>query len=185
MNAFKLRMAAHQIHSGGIIAYPTEAVYGLGCDPFDFDAVTKLLALKQRPVEKGLILIAANFVQIEPLISPLNKQQKQILQKSWPGPTTWLIPASTKAPPWITGTHNSIALRITNHPLANSLCETVGHPIVSTSANISQQKPARCALDIMRYFGQELDYILTGPLGNSKNPTQIKDLLSGQTLRLS
>lgn len=183
MSHFKLNLAAHFIRHGGIVAYPTEAVYGLGCDPFNANAVLNLLALKQRPVDKGLILIAAGFAQIEPFIVPLTTAQKQRLKKTWPGPTTWLIPASPSVPKWITGKHNSIALRITAHPMARALCQKVGHAIVSTSANLSQHAPAKTSLTIRRYFHNDLDYILTGPLGGLDKPTAIKDLITGINLR--
>lgn len=183
MNNFKLRQAASHIWRGGVIAYPTEAVYGLGCDPLNQDAVMRLLELKQRPVEKGMILIAARFSQIEGFIQPLTAQQHRQLTQTWPGPTTWLLPASTSAPAWITGRHDRIAIRITAHPLAQALCNIAGQAIVSTSANISQHPPAKTSLTVRRYFADRLDYILTGPLGNLDKPTVIKDLLTRKVLR--
>ncbi|MGD8591712.1 MAG: L-threonylcarbamoyladenylate synthase [Gammaproteobacteria bacterium] len=183
MSDFKLRLAARCILDGGIVAYPTEAVYGLGCDPFNGDAVHRLLTLKQRSVDKGVILIAANYAHIEPFIEPLTAKQLKFLHTTWPGPTTWLLPAQSSAPQWITGKHDQIAIRITAHPLAKALCETVGQAIVSTSANISNQPPAKTPLAIRRYFHNALDYILTGSLGNLDKPTPIKDLLTGHSIR--
>lgn len=183
MSDFKLNRAARYIRQGGIIAYPTEAVYGLGCDPFNAAAVLRLLALKQRAIGKGIILIAADFTQIEPLILPLTADQKQCLETSWPDPTTWLVPVKPTVPVWVTGAHNRIALRITAHPLAKTLCEKVGHAIVSTSANISQQQPARSSLTVRRYFHNQIDFILTGSLGRLGKPTTIKDLLTGAIIR--
>ena len=183
MRHFKLNLAAHFIEQGGVVAYPTEAVYGLGCDPYNADAVLRLLDLKQRPVDKGVILIAASFSQIEPFIVPLSAAQKQKLANSWPGPTTWLLPANHSVPRWITGKHDSIALRITAHPIANALCQKVGHAIVSTSANISRRAPAKTPLTIRRDFHNNLDYILTATLGGLDKPTVIKDLITGESLR--
>ena len=183
MSHFKLRLAARCIRQGGIIASPTEAVYGLGCDPYNAAAVLRLLALKHRPADKGVILIAANFAQIQPWIQPLSKQQKRRLDQSWPGPTTWLLPASPAVPVWIRGKHDRIALRITAHPLAKALCETTGSAIVSTSANISQQNPAKSVMSVRRYFADRLDFILAGPLGGLAKPTTIKDLITGETTR--
>ncbi|WP_455210782.1 L-threonylcarbamoyladenylate synthase [Kaarinaea lacus] len=183
MSDFKLRLAARCILQGGIVAYPTEAVYGLGCDPLNAGAVLRLLALKQRSVDKGVILIAADYSQIEPFIMPLTASQRQLLNNTWPGPVTWLLPAQTSVPQWITGKHERIAIRITAHPLAKALCETVGQAIVSTSCNISQQPPAKTPLTIRRYFHNTLDYILTGPLGGLDKPTIIKDLITGSTVR--
>lgn len=183
LSNFKIHLAAHHIRKGGVIAYPTEAVYGLGCDPFNGGAVLRLLELKHRPWDKGLIVIAADFSQIKPFVQPLTATQRQRLQQSWPGPATWLIPAKPNLPPWITGKHHSIALRITSHPIANALCKAVGHPIISTSANISQDAPAKSPLTVRRYFPGKLDYILSGPLGNLDKPTPITDLITGQTIR--
>ena len=183
MSDFYLRLAARYIQQGGVVAYPTEAVYGLGCDPLNGDAVLRLLTLKQRSVDKGVILMAASFTQIESFIAPITEQQRQLLHNTWPGPTTWLLPVQQWVPQWITGKHERIAIRITAHPLANALCETVGHAIVSTSANISQQPPAKTPITIRRYFKNELDYILTGPLGGLDKPSEIRDLITGDRLR--
>lgn len=188
MRTFNLTQAARCIHQGGIVAYPTEAVYGLGCDPLNAAAVLRLLALKGRSVDKGVILIAANFAQIQPYISALTAEQKQQLDQTWPGPTTWLLPTNPAVPKWIRGEHdhaqgNRIALRITAHPLAKALCETTGYAIVSTSANFSNHPPAKSALTVRRYFDNKLDFILTGALGGLPKPTTIKDLISGKTTR--
>jgi len=155
----------------------------LGCDPLNGDAVLRLLALKQRSVDKGVILIAANYAQIEPFIAPLTAKQRQLLLKSWPGPITWLLPAQTAVPRWIIGNHDKIAIRLTAHPLAKALCETAGQAIVSTSANISQHPPAKTPLTVRRYFHNALDYILTGSLGGLDKPTAIRDLSTGARLR--
>lgn len=183
MTEFKIGLAAHYIRQGGIIAYPTEAVYGLGCDPFNGEAVLRLLSLKQRSWEKGLIIIASDTTQIAPFIAPLSASHQSRLQQSWPGPTTWLIPANPHLPRWITGKFHQIALRVTAHPVANALCKAVGHAIISTSANISQQPPAKSALRVRQYFDDQLDYILSGPLGSLQKPTTIKDLVTDQTIR--
>jgi len=183
LSEFNIHLAAHHIRQGGVIAYPTEAVYGLGCDPFNSAAVLRLLTLKQRAVGKGVILIAADFSQIESFIQPLTATQRQRLLQSWPGPATWLIPASPDVPRWIVGDHACIALRIPAHPIANALCKAVGHAVVSTSANVSQQTPARSPLAVRRYFKDQLDYILSGPLGQLDKPTPITDLITGRTVR--
>lgn len=177
--------AAEVIKRGGVIAYPTEAVYGLGCDPRNADAVQRLLQLKQRKTEKGLILIASSFEQIEPLIKPLDKKIRSRLDKSWPGPVTWLLPAHPEAPKWITGAHKKIAIRITAHPQASALCEALEGPIVSTSANCHMQQAARTAMQVRRIFTNQLDYILPGNVGNQNNPTEIRDAETNQLIRTS
>jgi len=179
----QLRIAARVVRAGGLIAYPTEAVYGLGCDPCDESAVMRLLALKRRSINKGLILIAADFVQLEPFLHPLSPSNRARVESTWPGPQTWLVPAKLGVPRWLTGQHDTLAVRVTGHPLAAALCRSCGHPLVSTSANISTRPPARSALAVRRQFGQQLDYVLSGPTGSRAKPTAIQDLRSGQVVR--
>jgi L-threonylcarbamoyladenylate synthase len=181
----RLHHTARVIHLGGVVAYPTEAVWGLGCNPFDAEAVEHLLVLKQRPVSKGLILIAANIEQLEPFIDHLDDLQIQRMKNSWPGPFTWLVPNNQRAPSWITGDFNSLALRVTDHPVAASLCKAYGGVIVSTSANVQGQPPARSRLDLRRHFGNSLNAISPGEVGKRTNPSEIRDLLTGQIVRPS
>lgn len=171
------------LKQGGVIAYPTEAVFGLGCDPFNPDAVERLLAIKQRPVEKGLILIAANWQQVAALTAPLTAAQLQPVFATWPGPITWVFPAAAKVPAWLRGEHTSIALRVTAHPLAHALCEAFDGPLVSTSANLSGQSPARTSDEARAQLDHSIDLILEGAVGQRANPTQIRDVLTGQILR--
>ena len=183
MNHWQLRQTARIIGQGGIIAYPTEAVFGLGCDPLNPNAVMRLLALKHRPVEKGLILIASNIEQLDPFMAQLNTKQQDTLMASWPGPATWLVPARPETPIWLKGHHDTIAVRVTDHPIAAALCQTVEHALVSTSANQTGQQPAKRPIQVRRYFHNTLDRIVTGPLGNLANPTAIRDLHSKQLAR--
>lgn len=183
MSPWHLRQAAHVIHGGGIIAYPTEAVFGLGCDPLNSEAVFRLLDIKQRPVEKGLILIAANLDQLTQFIGPLSKADRGKLQASWPGPNTWLLPARPETPYWLRGDHETIAVRVTAHPGASALCRVANQAIVSTSANLSGRKPARSSLQARRQFGNQLDMILNGALGKEDRPTTIRDLSTDKLIR--
>jgi L-threonylcarbamoyladenylate synthase len=175
--------AARQVRAGGIIAYPTEAVYGLGCDPDDGVAVLRLLEIKQRPLDKGLILIAAQFAALQSYLAPIGKTQLIKLRRSWPGPVTWVLPAHPDVPFWLRGKHSSLAVRVTAHPLAAALCHASGGVLVSTSANISTRPPARSALAVRRRFGTCLDYIVSGSLGDRSKPTPIYDAISGRVLR--
>lgn len=180
-----LRQAARVLYAGGLIAYPTEAVYGLGCDPANGTAVARLLELKQRPIEKGLILIASKMDQLEPYIDwqALNEAQRARILQSWPGPYTWLIPALPRAPVWLRGQHASLAVRITAHPIAAALCGAAGSALVSTSANLSGHRPARSALEVRQALGDRLDYILPGTVGGATNPSTITDAVTGRVVR--
>jgi L-threonylcarbamoyladenylate synthase len=180
---WQLAQAARIVNAGGVIAYPTEAVYGLGCDPRDGAAVLRLLELKQRPLDKGLILIAAEFAALQPYLAPLSATLRTKLLKSWPGPVTWLLPARPEAPFWLRGKHAALAVRVTAHPLAAALCRACGGVLVSTSANISNRPPARSALAVRRNFGSAIDYVLSGALGGRDKPTPIYDALSGRVVR--
>lgn len=180
---FQLAAACRSLRAGGVIAYPTEAVWGLGCEPFDADACARLLALKQRDWRKGLIVIAADVVQLKPYIGEVSLKQLQPALQSWPGPTTWLVPASTAVPQWVCGLHDRVALRVTAHPVAAALCRAYGGALISTSANIAGRAPARRLTQVRARFGNELDALLTGALGDRKNPTTIRDLGTGKLLR--
>lgn len=183
MRGFPLRTARRYLEAGGIIAYPTEAVFGLGCDPLNPEAVMRLLAIKQRPWQKGMILIASNQSQLTPYLQPLDASTAQQLSDTWPGPVTWLLPARDDVPWWLRGTHRTLAVRVTAHPLASALCEAFGGPIVSTSANLAGHEPARRALTVRRELGEQVDYILHGALGDSHRPTEIRDAQTGRIIR--
>jgi L-threonylcarbamoyladenylate synthase len=183
MNRLRLRAVARIVEAGGIVAYPTEAVYGLGCDPLNEQAVRRLLALKRRPLHKGLILIAADLTQLTPFLQSLSSDDQTRLAATWPGPYTWLIPTRADTPYWLRGRHDTLAVRVTAHPLAAALCQTCGQALVSTSANFSGHPPARNALAVRRQLGRSIDALLPGPTGGAAKPTEIRDLRSGQLMR--
>jgi L-threonylcarbamoyladenylate synthase len=177
--------AAKILEEGGVIAYPTEAVYGLGCDPFNEPAVMRVLKLKNRMPDKGVILIAHDWKQLQPLVQYLPPDRMQPIFDTWPGPVTWVFPASELVPIWIRGTHLTIAVRVTNHPIASLLCKEFGNPIVSTSANIEGKEPARDEETVKKIFNDKIDLLVSGFVGDAKNPTEIRDALSGKILRRS
>lgn len=184
MTTFQIRQAVSLMRAGGVIAYPTEAVWGLGCDPHNYQACQALLQIKQRPVEKGMILVAADMQQLARLLDPLTPAQRQCLAASWPGPRTWLIPDSQQLVPWwIRGDHQSVAVRVSAHPLVKALCQAFGGPVVSTSANKASRPPATSRIQLEKALGRELDYVLPGKLGGDDRPSMISDLLSGQRIR--
>ncbi|QLH42100.1 MAG: threonylcarbamoyl-AMP synthase [Coxiellaceae bacterium] len=178
----EINKAVSIVLKGGVIAYPTEAVYGLGCDPFNQSAVERLLKLKNRAVDKGLILIAAAWELLEELVLPIDPERLALVQASWPGPYTWIFPAS-KTPSWIRGKHSSVAVRVTAHPIAKVLSQQFGKPLVSTSANREGDAPARDAAMVATLFGRDVDYIVPGPVGHLANPTVIRDAITGEVVR--
>lgn len=175
--------AVQCLQAGEVIAYPTEAVFGLGCDPASETATRKLLALKDRPAEAGLILIADTFDRFEPYIKPLKAWQKERALATWPGPVTWLFPRGESVPDWLAGKHETIALRVTAHPVCRALCAAFGGAIVSTSANPRQGEPARSAAGVEAYFGSALCGTVVGELGGENRPSEIRDLATGRVLR--
>ncbi|MGD9888715.1 MAG: L-threonylcarbamoyladenylate synthase [Halothiobacillaceae bacterium] len=182
--AWQLRRAARWLRQGGIVAYPTEAVFGLGCDPQNSAALRALLALKQRAWQKGLILIADDVVALSPyLVSQPEHIHARALAR-WPGATTWLWPARPQVSPLLRGVHQTLAVRIPAHPVARALSRAFGHALVSTSANRSGQSPARSALEVRRKLGARTSLlILHGQVNRRARPSQILDLHSGKAVR--
>ncbi|TDR42515.1 translation factor SUA5 [Tahibacter aquaticus] len=185
MPAIDLLPAVAALRRGGVIAYPTEAVFGLGCDPHDAAALQHLFALKRRPPQRGVLLIAAHFDQIARYIdhSRLPAAALARVQASWPGPHTWVLPRSAEVPDWIAGGHDGIALRVTAHPVASALCLAFGGALVSTSANRHGQAPTLSAAEIRIEFGDDLDAIVDAPVGGLERPTAIRDAISGEFVR--
>lgn len=181
--AENIQQAVEILKQGGVIAYPTEAVYGLGCDPLNEEAVNRIIELKGRDAAKGLILIAASFSQLEPYLVKLDQQTQQLLLDSWPGPVTWIVPASDSVSNSLRGKHTSLAVRVTDHPLVQELCNCFGGAIVSTSANPAGEEPARNATEVKNYFDNRLDYILEGETGGLDKPTEIRDAITKEVIR--
>jgi L-threonylcarbamoyladenylate synthase len=181
----KLQLAVRAIRSGGIIAYPTEGVFGLGCDPDNVGGVLRILDLKRRDISAGLILIAASRAQldgwIEPTIAELERLNADTSDAD--DAITWIVTAGPRTPPWITGHRSTVAIRITRHPTAKALCRLARMPLISTSANRHGQKPAKASMAVRRSFGASLDYILPGQTGNGGGPTEIRDARTGAVLR--
>jgi len=175
--------ACKAIAAGGVIAYPTEGVFGLGCDPNNDVAIENLLSLKNRDIAKGFILIASNRQQLSPFVGKLSTAIENKLSKSWPGPVTWILPCSELAPESITGGKATIATRVTAHKIASALCNEFNSAIISTSANISGNPACTNARQVSEVFGSKLSYILDHPTGDLKGPTPIFDGLTGDQIR--
>jgi len=191
MNASALDLSAitDALRRGGVIAYPTEAVWGLGCDPFDEAAARRLLAIKQRPVDKGLILVAGTLAQLDGLIDweRLSPERRAVVVASWPGPNTWIVPATAWVPDWVAGTHpgdhRGVAVRVSAHPSVVALCSAFAGPLVSTSANFSGHPPAFRRDELDPVLLARIDGVAPGETGGGNAPTTIRDALTGAQLR--
>jgi L-threonylcarbamoyladenylate synthase len=181
--SWHIREAARKIASGGLIAYPTETLYGLGCDPFSGPAVLRLLALKQRSIEQGLILIASHFSQVDFLLAAMPPAVRKRVMNPARRPVTWVLPCLPDVPYWMRGRHGSLAIRITTHPVAAGLCDRWGGPLVSTSANIHGRRPATGPLSVQKAFHDQLDYVLHDPAAAANRPSEIRDGITGAILR--
>ena len=169
---------------GKIFAYPTEAVFGLGCDPLNEKAVQQLLELKLRPVEKGLILVADSYDRAKDYIdeSRLEPTILNDILESWPGFVTWLVPRSAIVPDWISGGSELVAVRVSDHPVVKSLCENLESVLVSTSANVSGQEAIKDRNELQTVFGKKVEYI-EGELGGEEKPSMIRHALTGKIIR--
>ena len=177
--------ALHALQNGDVIAYPTEGVFGVGCDPDNVEAILKLLEVKQRPVEKGLILIAASYKQLLPYVDEalLTAEQLDTVRNSWPGPVTWVMPASEKVSALVRGEFESVAVRVTDHPLVQKLCRAFGKPITSTSANLTGHPPCRTIEQVLNQLGHTDVVLLQGETGGRENPSEIRDARTSKVLR--
>jgi L-threonylcarbamoyladenylate synthase len=180
-----LEDAAAALRRGGVLACPTESVWGLSCDPFDETAVLRLLATKQRPVDKGLILAASALGQLDGLVDwdALPPARCNEVLASWPGPNTWIVPATARVPRWITGAHAGVAVRVSAHPLLAGLCAAYGGVLVSTSANPAGAPPPQALEAFDPALLDALDGIVPGATGGLARPTTIRDAASGLELR--
>lgn len=181
---WQVKYAAEVVRSGGLVAHPTEAVWGLACDPFNEQAVSRLLALKKRPVDKGVILVSGCIEHFYPLLNALPEELQRRFMLEAECPTTWLVPDIYNiVPPLIKGRFSSVALRLSRHPLTVALSQQLDSPLVSTSANPAGKPPAKDLRQARRYFYKGVDYLLGGKLGGYSKPSVIRDLVTGDALR--
>ena len=175
--------AAMIIRAGGVVAYPTESCYGLGCDPRNNRAVKRIIRIKGRSISKGVILIADHYSRFRQFVKPLPQGVLDKVLATWPGPYTWLIPVRPGAPRILTGSHDSIAVRVTSHSVSRELCRKSGMALISTSANRSNRPAIRLQSRIIREFEGEIDGVVGGRIGMAKKPSTITDALTGEVLR--
>lgn len=179
----RVRHAASTVAAGGVIACAAEAVWGLSCDPWNEQAVERLLSLKQRRPEKGLILAADRIERFADLLQDLPEDQLRRIEQSWPGPVTWLVPHCNRIPEWVSGAFDTVAIRVSAHPALAQVCAELGRPMVTTSANPAGAQPARELFQVRRYFAEALDYYAPGRVGQQRRPTEIRDLGSDAIIR--
>lgn len=168
---------------GGVLAHATGGVWGLSADALDPQAVFRVLAVKQRDVARGLIVIAADPAHLAPLVDPDAHDAWQQAVDSWPSATTWLLPARAEAPWWLTGGHSTIAVREPAHALTRALAAAFGGALISTSANVTGHPPVRSTWQARARFGRQVDFILGGECDNPGRPSTIRDARTGEILR--
>lgn len=171
--------------AGQILAYPTEAVFGLGCDPRNTAALQRLLRLKQRAADKGMIVLAADLEQAQVFVDQqaISAAQWANISNVWPGFVTQLLPAAAWLPAALCGKHRQVAIRVTAFEPARQLCQQLGSAIVSTSANISGQPALTEAAAVREAFGQQLGWVLDLPCGGASRPSRIIDPISQRIIR--
>jgi L-threonylcarbamoyladenylate synthase len=182
MSPWALNRLVQALSRGAVIGYPTDTIWGFGCDPLDPESVARILQIKQRPVDKGLILLSSRLEYCDTFVE-LDQAQRDLIQLPTERPTTWLVAASDACPPWIRGNHATVAIRITDHPLLGYLCARLHSPLISTSANHAGKSTARSALQLRRQFKDQLDYVVSGFDTGGSRPSEIKSLASGNLLR--
>jgi L-threonylcarbamoyladenylate synthase len=182
-NHWRYRLIAEKLRMGAVIAYPTEGVWGLGCLPEYEASVAKILSLKGRAWQKGLIMAAATLEQALPYVADLKPDEIERLEQLWPGPTTVVMPKSDRTPLWVSGQFASVAIRVSAHPVIQGICRAVQQPIISTSANPSGKDPALNHLRVRQYFGQQVDVVVPGELGGQSGPSQIITLRDQTVIR--
>ena len=184
MNSISVAQGAKIICSGGVVAYPAEGCYGLGCNPMDANAVRRILLIKRRHFSKGLILISDHIKRFYPYFTHLPAATREDILATWPGPVTWLLPVRPNVPRIVRGNHQSIALRVSSHPIVRMLCQASGMAIVSTSANRASLTPHRSQKSVMEEFAGDIDGVVAGRIGQRRNPSVIRNSFDGRYIRL-
>ncbi|SUT98297.1 SUA5/yciO/yrdC domain-containing protein [Actinobacillus lignieresii] len=179
-----LENIVEHLKRNNVVAYPTEAVFGLGCNPNSESAVRALLKLKNRPEEKGLILIAPTKALLLPYIdeSKLTAAHWQIFEKPSERAITWVMPAKKDVPQYLTGQFDTIAVRLCRVPAVIELCQASGFALTSTSCNLTGQEPCRTADEVKLQFGTDFP-VLEADTGGKNNPSEIRDIFTQHIFR--
>ncbi len=183
MSLIDTGQAVRVVNQGGVIAYPTEACFGIGCNPSDRTAVQRILHIKGRPAGMGFILISDRIEQLLPFLDVADQTTLREPLATWPGPFTWIFPAKPRVKNFAVNANLSVAVRVTAHPIAAQLCRVLGYPLVSTSANRHGALPLRSSTRVVQSFGNELDFVVRGAIGKQRRPTEIRDAKTGRVIR--
>lgn len=174
-------LSAH-LKRGGLVAYPTESCYGIGCLPRHVRALDKLIRLKKRPQNKGMIVIGSGLPQLRTLLERPSETTAAMLEREWPAPTTFLLPCR-RLPPLLRGRgRGKLAVRVPAHFGARQLCKALGTPLVSTSCNRSGGRPCKTEREVRRLFGRSVR-VVGGRVGGARAPSKIIDAETGLRLR--
>lgn len=177
------KIALWHLKNGGVIAHQTDTVVGLACLPNNIKAIEKILKLKRRSKNKGLILLGSNIAQFQSYLSKnLNQKTIQKLQQTTKTPTTWLVPVNKNITPLIRGNFDTLAMRITQNPEIVFLCQRLNSVLVSTSANIKNKPTAKTTLKLRSFFKNNLDFILLKKNQN-KQSSIIKNIITNEKIR--
>lgn len=182
MSPWALNRFVHTVSRGAIFGYPTDTVWGFGCHPLIASSVSRILQIKNRSPDKGLILLSSRIEYCSAYLG-VEADELESIRLPTERPTTWLVTASEFCPPWIHGIYPTVGIRITSHPLIQSICDGLQAPIVSTSANRRGKATARTSFQMRKQFSSELDFIVNGFATGSHQPSEIKSLTSGTILR--
>ena len=166
------------LKDGEVVAYPTEGVWGIGCDPSNEEALKKLISLKKRSRGKGFILIGSELLHFKKYAEVEDNKTK--LMSKWPGPHTWIVPA-LEISPLLSGGKKTIALRLSEHKETVNICNAFGGAIVSTSANKEGDKTPSSPEEIKKIFPGIK--VMQGELGGLNKPSKIEDLVTGEVIR--
>ena len=179
-----INQAADIIKNGGLIAYPTETVYGLGADPYNAEAIQKIFTAKGRVEDKGIILLIRGVDDLSRLVRAVSPTAQMLIEAFWPGPLTLVFRANPDLSPALLGGRDTIALRHSSSPIATQLLTALGGPLTSTSANRSTEPPARSASEVQNALGEYLDLILDGGPSDSTIPSTLVDVSTDRTILL-
>jgi L-threonylcarbamoyladenylate synthase len=180
---FALIRVAEEVLRGGVVAFPTDTIYGLGCSLFDVEAVEMLARLKQRGAGRAFISLIPDPLQAWGLGTDVGAVAERLIDRYWPGPLSLILRASPLVPKRVLGERGTIALRCPKDTLCQAILERIGGPVVSSSANRSGRRPAESAAEVVEIFGNQLDVVLDGGSRRALPPTTLVDV-SGERPRL-